>query len=124
MGTELNITAMVGMTMASGIVTEVGIFYCSEQQAVEAGRSRHDWLVLAGQHRMRAHCDDDGGCHSDLAPADVRDRAGLRDAGAVGDRLISGWVVQRPLVLLAMPALHALMRRGRSTLAVCAAKPT
>ena len=36
-GTELNITAMMGMTMVVGIVTEVGIFYYSEYHELPEG---------------------------------------------------------------------------------------
>jgi multidrug efflux pump subunit AcrB len=86
---ELNITAMMGMTMVIGIVTEAGIFYFSEEREVEEGRSLHDSTVLAGQP---------------LAVA-----------------IISGLVVQLPLVLLAMPAFHVLMRRERTQSAAAGA---
>ena len=39
-GTELNISAMMGMTMIVGIVTEVGLFYNSELYGLSADLSR------------------------------------------------------------------------------------
>jgi multidrug efflux pump subunit AcrB len=50
-GTELNISAMMGMTMVIGIVTEVAIFYFAELD-LDSG---HDvkQLVRAGVFRMR-----------------------------------------------------------------------
>ena len=54
-GIELNITAMMGMTMIVGIVTEVAIFYFSEYQDLSRGRgtSPGDALIEAGVNRMR-----------------------------------------------------------------------
>src|ERR1700726_4279617 len=52
-GIELNITAMMGMTMIVGIVTEVAIFFFSEFFDVAAGRPVSVALVEAGQNRMR-----------------------------------------------------------------------
>jgi multidrug efflux pump subunit AcrB len=52
-GIELNITAMMGMTMVIGIVTEVGIFYFSEQREVSAQSNFLESLLEAGQNRMR-----------------------------------------------------------------------
>ncbi|SMG62776.1 conserved hypothetical protein, partial [methanotrophic bacterial endosymbiont of Bathymodiolus sp.] len=37
--TELNITAMMGITMVIGIVTEVSIFYYSEYQSLPVSES-------------------------------------------------------------------------------------
>ncbi len=53
-GTELNISAMMGMTMIVGIVTEVAIFYFSEFQDARSEEEAHRrTLIAAGVNRMR-----------------------------------------------------------------------
>src|SRR6185312_2663332 len=52
-GIELNISAMMGMTMIVGIVTELAIFFFSELQQAERGMTLHDALHAAGEHRTR-----------------------------------------------------------------------
>jgi len=53
-GVELNITAMMGMTMIIGIVTEVAIFFFSEfHELVAEGKDPLKALVEAGNNRMR-----------------------------------------------------------------------
>jgi len=112
-GIELNITAMMGMTMVIGIVTEVGIFYFSEQQEVEAGRSLHESLVLAGQNRMRPIAMTTLAAILTLLPLAFAIGQGSEMQQPLAIAIISGLFVQLPLVLLAMPALHVLMRRHR-----------
>ncbi len=112
-GIELNITAMMGMTMVIGIVTEVGIFYFSEQQEVEAGRSLHESLVLAGQNRMRPIAMTTLAAILTLLPLAFAIGQGSEMQQPLAIAIISGLFAQLPLVLLAMPALHLLMRRHR-----------
>ena len=53
-GIELNVTAMMGMTMIIGIVTEVAIFFFSEFEDLgEPGTSTSDCLIAAGSNRLR-----------------------------------------------------------------------
>ncbi|MDE2196754.1 MAG: efflux RND transporter permease subunit, partial [Gammaproteobacteria bacterium] len=52
-GIELNITAMMGLTMIVGIVTEVAIFYFSEYMELEHAENMQQALVEAGLNRMR-----------------------------------------------------------------------
>ena len=110
-GIELNITAMMGMTMVIGIVTEVGIFYFSEQREVAHGRALHDSLVLAGQNRMRPIAMTTIAAILTLLPLAFAIGQGSEMQQPLAVAIISGLVVQLPLVLLAMPALHVLMRR-------------
>ena len=118
---ELNITAMMGMTMVIGIVTEVGIFYFSEQREVEDGRSLHDSLVLAGQNRMRPIAMTTIAAILTLLPLAFAIGQGSEMQQPLAVAIISGLVVQLPLVLLAMPAFHALMRRDRTQTAAAGA---
>ncbi len=113
-GIELNITAMMGMTMVIGIVTEVGIFYFSEQREVEPGRSVHESLVLAGQNRMRPIAMTTIAAILTLLPLAFAIGRGSEMQQPLAIAIISGLVVQLPLALLAMPAFYALLRREPS----------
>src|SRR5258708_35639096 len=53
-GVELNISAMMGMTMVVGIVTEIAIFYFSEYDLLIKEGVPHDQAVVdAGANRFR-----------------------------------------------------------------------
>lgn len=108
-GIELNITAMMGMTMVIGIVTEVGIFYFSEQREVEQGRGFYESLVLAGQNRMRPIAMTTIAAILTLLPLAFAIGQGSEMQQPLAVAIISGLVVQLPMVLLAMPAFYALM---------------
>jgi CzcA family heavy metal efflux pump len=112
-GIELNITAMMGMTMVIGIVTEVGIFYFSEQREVEDGRSLGEALVLAGQNRMRPIAMTTLAAILTLLPLAFAIGQGSEMQQPLAVAIISGLVVQLPLVLLAMPAFYAMLHRER-----------
>ena len=108
-GIELNITAMMGMTMVIGIVTEVGIFYFSEQREVEPCMSFTESLKAAGQNRMRPIAMTTIAAILTLLPLAFAIGAGSEMQQPLAIAIISGLVVQLPLVLLAMPAIYALM---------------
>ncbi len=108
-GIELNITAMMGMTMIIGIVTEVGIFYFSEQQEVANGVSFIESLVLAGQNRMRPIAMTTLAAILTLLPLAFAIGRGSEMQQPLAVAIISGLAVQLPLALLAMPAFYALM---------------
>ena len=108
-GIELNITAMMGMTMIIGIVTEVGIFYFSEQREVAPGLSFGESLKVAGQNRMRPIAMTTIAAILTLLPLAFAIGAGSEMQQPLAIAIISGLVVQLPLVLLAMPAFYALM---------------
>ena len=87
-GIELNISAMMGMTMIVGIVTEVAIFYFSELQELREQRTRelHAALHEAGEHRMRPILMSTLAAILTLLPLALAHRPGLADAAAAGDR--------------------------------------
>ena len=122
-GIELNITAMMGMTMVIGIVTEVGIFYFSEQREVEAGRAIRDSLVLAGQNRMRPIAMTTIAAILTLLPLAFALGQGSEMQQPLAVAIISGLAVQLPLVLLAMPAFYMAMRREKPPGTSIAATP-
>jgi multidrug efflux pump subunit AcrB len=109
-GIELNITAMMGMTMIIGIVTEVGIFYFSEQREVAPGLQLSESLVAAGLNRMRPIAMTTIAAILTLLPLAFGIGQGSEMQQPLAVAIISGLAVQLPLVLLAMPALFVLLR--------------
>ena len=107
-GTELNITAMMGLTMIVGIVTEVSIFYFSEYQELsEQGMVHAAALVQAGVNRMRPILMTTLTAILALLPLalGLGRGAGMQQPLAIA--IISGLIVQAPLALIVMPSLFA-----------------
>ena len=111
-GIELNISAMMGMTMIVGIVTEVAIFYFSELEDVTADAPLHDALHTAGHHRTRPILMSTLAAILTLLPLALALGRGSQMQQPLAVAIISGMLVQVPLVLLVMPVLYALLRRG------------
>ena len=109
-GTELNISAMMGMTMIIGMVTEVAIFYYSEQQELMATVPREQSLLDAGINRMRPITMTTLAAILTLLPLAFAIGRGSEMQQPLAIAIISGLVVQLPLVLLLMPVLFHLMR--------------
>jgi len=114
-GIELNISAMMGMTMIVGIVTEVAIFYFSEyQDLTAAGMNWEDALLSAGKNRMRPIAMTTLAAILTLLPLAFALGQGSSMQQPLAIAIISGLVVQLPLTLLVMPALfHALEKRRK-----------
>jgi CzcA family heavy metal efflux pump len=111
-GIELNISAMMGMTMIVGIVTEVAIFYFSElQDAEQQDMALHDALHEAGQHRTRPILMSTLAAILTLLPLALALGQGSQMQQPLAVAIISGMLVQLPLVLLVMPVLYSLLRR-------------
>jgi multidrug efflux pump subunit AcrB len=106
---ELNITAMMGMTMIVGIVTEVAIFYFSEFAALMPHRTVREALIEAGQNRMRPIAMTTFAAIMTLLPLAFALGAGAAMQQPLAIAIISGLVVQLPLVLLVMPTIFALL---------------
>ncbi len=113
-GTELNITAMMGMVMIIGIATEMAIFFASEYQELEKTMPSRDALHAAALNRLRPIV------MSTLAMILALMPLGAAISGS-GDQMlqplaiviIAGILVQLPLVLLAMPVVVGLTVRGK-----------
>ena len=110
-GIDLNISAMMGMTMIIGIVTEVAIFYFSEQAELAAQGDGVDSLVAAGRNRMRPIAMTTLAAILTLLPLALALGQGSEMQQPLAVAIVSGLVVQLPLVLVAMPALYALLSR-------------
>ncbi len=111
-GIELNISAMMGMTMIVGIVTEAAIFYFSEYRSLENGLEREDALVLAGKNRMRPIAMTTLAAILTLLPLALALGQGSQMQQPLAVAIISGLIVQLPLVLLVMPVLYSIMSRA------------
>ncbi len=109
---ELNITAMMGMTMVIGIVTEVAIFYFSEYRYLSVrGEKNIDVLIQAGINRMRPIAMTTIAAILALLPVALSLGKGSAMLQPLAIAIISGLVMQMPLVLLIMPVLFSLLQR-------------
>jgi CzcA family heavy metal efflux pump len=115
-GIELNISAMMGMTMIVGIVTEVAIFYFSELDQMDvdtAGLPLHEALHQAGHHRTRPILMSTLAAILTLAPLALAIGKGSQMQQPLAVAIISGMLVQVPLVLLVMPVFYMLLKRHK-----------
>jgi CzcA family heavy metal efflux pump len=110
-GIELNISAMMGMTMIVGIVTEVAIFYVSEFQGLvhEEGLPPRVALILAGRNRLRPIAMTTIAAILALLPLAFALGQGSAMQQPLAVAIISGLIVQLPLVLLVLPVLLRLL---------------
>ncbi|PFH20549.1 efflux RND transporter permease subunit [Burkholderia sp. JKS000303] len=106
-GIELNISAMMGMTMIVGIVTEVAIFYVSEFQGLvrDEGMPLDAALLAAGRNRLRPIAMTTIAAILALLPLAFALGQGSAMQQPLAVAIISGLIVQLPLVLLVLPAL-------------------
>ncbi|OQK18550.1 transporter [Methyloprofundus sedimenti] len=102
---ELNITAMMGMTMVIGIVTEVSIFYYSEYQSLADSETGIQRMITAGNNRMRPIAMTTVAAILALMPLAVGIGAGSEMLQPLAVAIVSGLIVQMPLVLILLPAL-------------------
>jgi CzcA family heavy metal efflux pump len=114
-GIELNISAMMGMTMIIGIVTEVAIFYVSELQGLMRDEEmRLDRaLIEAGRNRLRPITMTTIAAILALLPLAFALGQGSAMQQPLAVAIISGLIVQLPLVLLLLPVLLQLLMRPR-----------
>jgi CzcA family heavy metal efflux pump len=111
-GIELNISAMMGMTMIIGIVTEVAIFYVSELQSlVKEGMPFDQALIDAGRNRLRPIAMTTLAAILALLPLAFALGQGSAMQQPLAIAIISGLIVQMPLVLLLLPALLRLVAK-------------
>lgn len=109
-GTELNISAMMGMTMIIGMATEVAIFYYSEQQELAPAMPGERALLQAGLNRVRPIAMTTLAAILTLLPLAFALGQGSEMQQPLAIAIIAGLMVQLPLVLLFMPVLFHVMR--------------
>jgi len=111
-GIDLNISALMGLTMVVGIVTEVAIFYFSEFERLKAdGLSPEQALVAAGRNRLRPIAMTTIAAAFALLPLALALGQGAEMQQPLAIAIISGLAVQMPLVLLIMPATFLALLR-------------
>jgi len=109
-GIELNITAMMGMTMIVGIVTEVSVFYFSEyHELLQNNVDRDTALVQAGCNRMRPIIMTTLAAILALLPLALALGQGSAMQQPLAVAIISGLLVQVPLVVIVMPLLYRVL---------------
>jgi multidrug efflux pump subunit AcrB len=107
-GVQLNITAIMGMTMIVGIGTEMAIFFASEFSELCHNMTPRDALVAAARNRLRPIAMTTLAAILTLLPLalDIGQGSGMQQPLAIA--IISGLLVQFPMVLLALPVLIGL----------------
>jgi len=113
-GIDLNISAMMGMTMIVGIVTEVAIFYFSEYQSLAGSLPFTEALISAGKNRMRPIAMTTIAAILTLLPLAFAIGQGSAMQQPLAVAIIAGLIVQLPLVLVVMPVLFKLSQRNKS----------
>ncbi|MBD8873140.1 efflux RND transporter permease subunit [Rhodanobacter sp. DHB23] len=111
-GIELNISAMMGMTMIVGIVTELAIFWFTELREAEQGMPLHEALRHAGHHRMRPILMSTIAAILTLLPLALAIGEGSQMQQPLAVAIIAGMLVQVPLVLLVLPVVYSVLRRS------------
>ncbi|MGN6585641.1 MAG: efflux RND transporter permease subunit [Rhizobiaceae bacterium] len=122
-GTERNITAMMGLTMVIGIVTEIAIFYFSEFQSHDRQGMRA--LIKSAGDRFRPIAMTTIAAILALLPLSLGIGQGSAMLKPLAIAIISGLIVQIPLVLWVLPVVYGSLRRvGQSHTGVPAALMT
>ena len=119
---DLNITAMMGMTMIIGMGTEMAIFYVSEYVWLEQRMDASQALHQASQDRLRPITMTTLAAVLTLLPLAfaIGPGAGVQQPLAIA--IIAGLLLQYPMVLLVLPILirltlrQSLSRAGATTL--------
>jgi multidrug efflux pump subunit AcrB len=111
-GAELNISSMMGLTMILGIMTEVAIFYFSEYQQLQ---SQPNAIEEAGRKRLRPIVMTTVATILTLLPLALTWGHGYEMHQALAIAIISGLIVQVPLVLFVMPILYTTLRGHKWT---------
>ena len=113
-GVDLNITAMMGMTMIIGMGTEMAIFYVSEYVTLARVMPPAEALRTASRDRLRPITMTTLAAILTLLPLALAlgQGAGIQQPLAIA--IIAGLTLQYPLVLLVMPTLVGLGLRGKS----------
>ena len=106
-GVDLNITALMGMTMIIGIGTEMAIFYVSEYEELAHRMPRAEATREASRNRLRPITMTTLAAILTLLPLAIGQGSGIQQPLAIA--IIAGLLLQYPLVLLAMPVLVRLI---------------
>jgi multidrug efflux pump subunit AcrB len=102
------------MTMIVGIVTEIAIFYFSEyRELIRSGVAQTEALVQAGVNRLRPITMTTLAAVLALLPLALGWGQGSAMQQPLAIAIISGLLVQVPLVILVMPAVYGWLSKLR-----------
>jgi multidrug efflux pump subunit AcrB len=104
-GVDLNITALMGMTMIIGIGTEMAIFYVSEYADLAHAMEPRQALREASRNRLRPITMTTLAAILTLMPLALAIGQGSAIQQPLAISIIAGLLLQFPLVLLVMPVL-------------------
>lgn len=111
-GSELNISAIMGLTMVIGIVTEVAIIYFTAFERFRAtGKSAAEALTLATQTRARPIVMTTLAAILALLPLALALGQGAQMQQPLAIAIIGGLILQAPLVLFVLPAINLVFGR-------------
>jgi multidrug efflux pump subunit AcrB len=108
---DLNITALMGMTMIIGIGTEMSIFLVSEYVTLVRTMPAAEALLEASRNRLRPITMTTLAAILTLIPLALAIGQGSAIQQPLAIAIIAGLVLQYPFVLLGMPAIINLTRR-------------
>ena len=110
-GTELNISALMGLTMVVGVVAELAVFFLAELPAGEAVTLPA--LVEAGTARLRPILMSAVIAILALSPLALGLGEGAAMQKPLAIAIITGLIAGAPLVLLILPAAYLALSRKR-----------
>jgi len=111
-GTEMNISTMMGMTMAVGIAAEVAIFYVSELAEQPRSAGAIDAFIAAGKNRMRPIAMTTLAAILALSPLAFGIGQGSAMQQPLAIAIIFGLMAQLPLMLVVLPVLLSVLKIG------------
>ena len=113
-GVELNVTALMGMTMVIGIATEMSIFHVSEYVGLARTMLRREALVEASRNRLRPITMTTLAAILTLLPLAFAIGAGSGIQQPLAIAIVAGLALQYPLVLLALPVAIGRLPQRRA----------
>ena len=113
-GVTLNISAMMGMTVVIGIVTEVAIFFVSELQEQLQTHPLEEAVVHARNRRLRPIVMSALAALLTLLPLALAIGEGAEMQQPLAIAIVAGLILEVPLVLVVLPALLQLVLGARS----------
>ena len=113
-GVALNISAMMGLTVVVGIVTEVAIFFVSELQEQLHAHPLEEAVERARSQRLRPIVMSALAAMLTLLPLALAIGEGAQMQQPLAIAIVAGLILEVPLVLVVLPALLQLVLGARS----------
>ena len=114
-GVTLNISAMMGLTVVVGIVTEVAIFFLCEVQDQLRTQRLGAAIVAARRNRIRPIIMSAMAALLTLLPLALAIGEGAEMQQPLAIAIVAGLLLEVPLVLVVLPALLQLALGSRAT---------